>query len=454
MRRALLATVLLLVLAAGAGAAGSSWSAAALIQTCAPAATPQVVFPSRDPQHRSGRGAILWVGGRPRCGGAAHAGTTLDVATLHADDEPSFARALVGGAGVSAPLETAMTTHGQIVAAAGARGVASYGETHASVALPALTPIGGDPALVATANGYIGDADLVDVVRSGGAQQVELREQRHYATAFGKPIDFTVGGAAIATITVGMDFRGDSIVVWSQGGTLYSRWITNKGRVGAAQTLGPGGYAPQVATVLSDNNHAFVLWSDEPPPGAAGTAVLYLVHSGDDATFTPPKHSLATFEEPAGQRLTAGSLALVRMSPSEGVLAAWTAIGPSGDYFVSVAGVTSGGALPPGTVATPGVDLRLAALAAGPRDDAVAVFESAARTARGFDSTQQAILAARTVPGGPGGEALETPVQLAGPGPNGAPAVAIDPATDRAVVVWQTATSAGMPAIAYAERAP
>ena len=89
-------------------------------------------------------------------------------------------------------------------------------------------------------------------------------------------------------------------------------------------------------------------------------------------------------------------IALVRMTPSEGVLAAWTFV-QRGSYVVDVAGVVSTHALPAATLAQPGADLRLAALATGPNDDAVAVFERAPRTASGFDTAEQAILAARSL---------------------------------------------------------
>ena len=87
-----------------------------------------------------------------------------------------------------------------------------------------------------------------------------------------------------------MDFRADSIIVWAQAGTVYARWITNAGHVVPdAARSGPAGYAPQLAAVLSDNDHAFVMWTDEPPPGRAGTTTIYLEHSGDDVTFGAPE---------------------------------------------------------------------------------------------------------------------------------------------------------------------
>ena len=75
----------------------------------------------------------------------------------------------------------------------------------------------------------------------------------------------------------------------------------------------------------------------------------------------------------------------------------------------------------------------------------MAVLESAPRASRGFDETQQAILAARASPAAPGGASFETPTPLRRPGLNGSPSVAIDPASDRAVVAWQTSAGGSPP---------
>jgi hypothetical protein len=356
------------------------------------------------------------------------------------------------------PLESATTTAGQLVAVAGdpadavgGRPEVLLGEGLAGGVLPVLVPLGGPDSPVATADGYIGDADVVSTATSlGGDQLIELRQQRHYARSFAPAITLEEGFAPITELTVGMDFRGDSIVLWAQGGEVHAQWITNDGNVYAAQLLGPAGYAPALAAVLSDNDHAFVMWTDEPPPGRIGEARIFLEHSGNNVALPVAPQLLAEFTEPAAQRLGPGSIALVRVTPSEGVLAAWTLIA-NGNYEVQAAGLTSSQVLPAATIAEPGVDLRLAALAAGPQNDYVAVLEAAPRSASGFDTSQQAILAARSVPGGPGGVAFEAPTQLAAPGFNSAPSVAIDPDSDRAVVVWQTVVG-GVPAVAYAVR--
>ena len=141
-----------------------------------------------------------------------------------------------------------------------------------------------------------------------------------------------------------------------------------------------------------------------------------------NVSFSAPARAIATLSQPPAQRLGPGTVALVRVTPSEGVMALWP-IMLDGDYAVQAAGLTSAKVLTPATISQVG----------------------------GFDQTQQAILAARTVPGGPGGVAFEAPALLAPDGPNSAPSVAVDPASDRAVLAWQTVVG-GSDQIAYAVR--
>jgi hypothetical protein len=258
------------------------------------------------------------------------------------------------------------------------------------------------------------------------------------------------GSAPITSLAVSLDFRADSIITWVQAGEVRSQWVSNAGSPSAPQVLGPAGYAPAIAAVLSDDNRAFVLWSDQPPPGSSAPTTIYLDHSAGGVTFTAAPRPIATLAQPPAQRLGGGAVQLVRETPSEGVLAAWPVM-VDGDYAVQAAGLTSSQVLAPATISQIGADLRLVALATGPRDDVVAVLERAPRAATGFELSQQAILAAHTIPGGPGGVAFETPVLLSAQGPNSAPSVAIDPDSDRAVVAWQTVIG-GHDQIAYAVR--
>ena len=381
-RLAALAVALTLLGAPVAGAA--TWTPAATLATCAPASDPVVAFPFSEPSTRSGRGAIMWIGGAPSCAGT---GAGRPVAVTPARRRRStrrrsiptisraFPRAVVRRRALVGPLESATTTAGQLVAVAGdpadavgGRPGALLGEGLAGGVLPVVVPLGGPDSPVATADGYIGDADVVSTATSlGGDQLIELREQRHYARSFAPAITLEEGFAPITALTVGMDFRGDSIVLWAQGGEVHAQWVTNDGNVYAAQLLGPAGYAPVLAAVLSDNDHAFVMWTDEPAPGRPGEARIFLEHSGNNVALPVAPQLLAEFAEPAAQRLGPGSIALVRVTPSEGVLAAWTLIA-GGNYEVQAAGLTSSQVLPAATIAEPGVDLRLAALATGPRE--------------------------------------------------------------------------------------
>jgi hypothetical protein len=442
-------TVALALVSAGASAA--TWHDPATLRTCAPASDPKVAFPFSEPSTRSGHGAIVWLGPGPGCTGSR----ALDWATLHTDDEPSIPRLALGGPGLTGPLEVASTTAGQLVAVAGvsarpsgAQPAAILGEGPPGGMLGQPVALGGPAGEVAAADGYIGDADVVSTTTLDGDQAIELRAQRHYADAFAPPVILREGTAPISSLTVALDFRADSIVVWASGGQVRAQWVSNAGLASAPQVLGPAGYAPRIAAVLSDNNRAFVMWVDQPAPGSSAPTTVYLIRSGNNVIFSHAPRAVASFVQPAAQRLAPGSVALVRMTPSEGVLAVWPFL-QGGDYAVSAAGLTSTQVLPPATIVQPGADVRLAAIATGPHDDAVVVLERAPRASSGFDETQQAILAARSVPGGPGGVAFGPPAQLAVPGPNRAPSVAIDPDSDRAVVVWQTLVG-GQSEIAYA----
>jgi len=440
-------TVALALLTAGASAA--SWSQPATLRSCAPARDPQVVFPFSEPSQRSGRGAILWLGSPPGCSLAR--AVTLDSATLHTSDWPSVARSALGAGQLSAPLAATATTVGQLVAVLGGVAGTVLAEGSAGARLARVATIGAPGTAYAAADGYIGDADVVSVETIDGRQAIELRAQRHYASSFAPPVSMFEGAGPITSLSVALDFRADSVVLWAQGGEVHAQWVSNAGSASPPQVLGPAGYAPQIAAVLSDDGRAFVLWSDQPAPGSSAPTTIYLDHSAASVIFSAPPRAIATLIQPPAQRLGPGAVALVRMTPSEGVLAAWP-IMLDGNYAVSAAGLTSSKVLPPATISQIGADLRLAALATGPRNDVVVVLERAARApAGGFDQTQQAILAARTVPGGPGGVAFETPVLLAREGPNSAPAVAVDPDSDRAVLVWQTVVG-GAAEIAYAVR--
>ena len=125
-----------------------------------------------------------------------------------------------------------------------------------------------------------------------------------------------------------------------------------------------------LAAVLSDNDHAFAMWTDEPPPGVGGATQVLLAHSAVGPTFHRTR-TLASFTEPTGVRLTPGAVGAERLS-DEGVALLWPAM-VSGNYVVEAAGVSETGVRPPSILSESGQDVRLAAVATGPEDEFVVV---------------------------------------------------------------------------------
>lgn len=443
------AAIAIALLVAGSSlASDQSWSAPVALANCGAATQPKVVFPFSAPGMRSGEGAIVWLGSSPDCTDKGSGVTSLDIAALHSDDEPAAPRALMSGAaartGLAAPLQVAGTTHGQIVAVAAAAGAAVLADGFATSGIDELTSLGGSGAQTATMDGFIGDADVATVTESAGQYGIELFAQRHYASHFGKGYYLSGGPARITALAIGMDFRADRLVIWAQGGEVWARYVTNAGHAKGKQELGPSGYDPQIAAVLSDDDRAFVLWTDEPAPGVSGATSVLLAHSAVGPTFHGTT-TLASFTEPAGVRLTAGSVAAERLS-SEGVALLWPALA-DGNYEIESAGATDTGVLAPSVLAEPGEDLRLGAVATGPRNEIVVLAEVAPRTVDGFDQSHQQLLTTRSNEvRDPGGLGFGPLTQLAAAGPNSDPAVAVDPDTDTAVAAWQT-TLYGVPAI-------
>ena len=119
-----------------------------------------------------------------------------------------------------------------------------------------------------------------------------------------------------------MDYRADRLLVWDERGELYARYVTNKGHIRGRQTLGPAGSDPSIAAVLSDNDRAFVIWTDAPPAGTAGTASVLLAHSALGPPLPRAARTLTSFAQAAGAlRLGAGrgrALRRRRASPFSG----------------------------------------------------------------------------------------------------------------------------------------
>jgi len=401
--------------------AGLAWSTPAALPTCGAPTDPRVVFPYRTPNIATGPGAIVWLGSGCRTGRP-----TLDAAVLSAD-APGPPRSLT-----TVPLTSfaalAGTTRGQLVALAAAGGRALLGDGFATQGFTRLRKLGGSDSPVATQTGFIGDVDVATVSGS----EILVRAQRHYMRRFGRAVAIRAGREPPTALAIGMDYRADRLIVWDERGEIYARYVTNDNHVKRLQRLGPAGYDPQISTVLSDDDRAFVIWTEEPAPGSAGTARILVAHSAVGPRFHRTR-MLASFTESAMSRLPPGAVAAERLS-SEGVALLWPARASSGDLVLDAAPARQYGVLAPRVIAIAGEDVHLGAVATGPRTERGALREAAPP-----GSASRALFAVRSnVVRDPGGLGFGALVELARPGPNSAPAIAVDPESDAAIAAWQS----------------
>jgi hypothetical protein len=398
---ALLAAIVAGTLCAAAPAA-ARWSAPAALFGCAaglsPQAAPLVVFPSSEPQIRSGSGALLW-SAPPGCGagGAGPAGSAQEVApspagnvaaalpvappealgaTLAADDLPGPGRPLLPGGGDLAQIVAAAgTAAGQVVAIGPTRPAPSRAQETAggspaastgalaegrSVGAFAVRPLAGPVSPAAASSSYLGDTVLASPVRTRGAGwAIAVRVQRHYSSAFAAPRLVPAGPDPVSAVAATMDYRADTLLAWAAGGAVYAREIARSGAVGGALRLGGAGSDAQLGALISDDGHAIVAWlSQSPAPSGGSRSTLELslceASAGAGAALSARSVAVERFRDPAGYAPPPdGSLRLVRLS-SEAVMMAWTGI-HAGRYAVRASPVSlRRGAWAPVTISTPG----------------------------------------------------------------------------------------------------
>ena len=208
------------------------------------------------------------------------------------------------------------------------------------------------------------------------------------------------------------------------------------------------------------------------PVGGGGRSQLTTIElsiSGGALAFGAPQ-LLERFRDLAGFVPPAGSLRLVRLS-SEAVVLAWTGV-DAGRYVVRASPVSlrrgawapvvisgggpAGGQAGAGVPATggptgadrpPAPDAVLADVAAGPDAEAFALWRAGPSSAHGgradLDPRRWAIRAARGHYAGHGEVSFAAPELVAAPGPYGPPAVAVDPASGRALAAWVTLAGGG-----------
>lgn len=413
----------------------TQWSVPAKLSDCAANPVVRVVFPSDKPNQATGQGAIVWSATSACPGGpgarvaplAASDVAGAPIVPRSASGEPIAPRGQIAASG--AP-------HGQIAIAGTSPGTTGAGLLIQGTASGPFAPLktsGGFAAPLALDTAYLGDMAVASSpagARGGDALNVHV--ERFYARDFTRNVSARApGGGPVQALTVAMDFRGEALAAWAQRGTIYARLIPNKGPARPLQRLGSAGSDPQISALLSDDNRAIVAWAGR---RGAQTSV-YIDRSAPGVRFRAPQ-LLERFRNPDGLTSPAGSPSLVRLS-TESVLLAWAG-SAAGHWVVRTAPVDLNGVLSVGTIAAPGADALLAALAPGPVDDALVLWTEPLPTRAGQpDMARQAIFAARGTEVGGGRASFDEPEQVDAPGPVSDATVAFDPTSDRAVLAWQ-----------------
>jgi hypothetical protein len=376
-------------------------------------------------------------------------------------------------------------------------GVLAEGTT--AGAFGAAQPLGGPAAPVAASSAYLGDVAITSPVRTRTGWAIAVRVQRHYSQSPGRARLVPVGANPVEAVGATMDYRADVLLVWASGGMVYARELSATGGLGPLRRLGSltaGSPDLELRALVSDDGHAIVAWrSQSVAPGGAPSTTIQLSISGSGLAFGAPR-VLERFRDLGGFVPPAGSLRLLRLS-SEAVMIAWTGV-DAGRYVVRaspvslrrgawapvvISGLGLGGgqtgtnqpAAAGGQTSTNGAPASdagqdasragragsisgnavLADLAAGPSAEAFAVWRTAPSSTDGGragpDPRHWAIRAARGHYAGQGEVSFAELV--AAPGPNGPPAVAVDPQSGQALAAWATlAGGSGVGHIEYALR--
>jgi hypothetical protein len=399
-----------------------------VLARCAAAGAPYVLFPSDSPSHATGNGAIVWPAGAGCPGGA---GARLDaIAPGAAPAAPAPPRTARGAALAPAGALGAAAGPRGLIAVAGAdprrpgRALVVEGRTGGPFA--ALARAGARAPGVALATAYLGDLGLL--APAGGALSLEV--QRWFGGPPGPPREVTAPSPGSAGATVALDYRSDALVAWTARGSVWARALPASGRKLPAQRLGPAGRETRIAAMLSDDNRAIVLWSAE----RAGAADVYLDQSATGPRFAAPARRIEHARYAEGLAAPGASPRLVRLS-SESVMAAWTGV-EGGDLVIRTAPIDQRGLRTVSTLAAPGSDAVLAALAPGPRGDAVMLLTERPKDA-GLPAAGGQVLLAALGSEAAGRTLFATPEPVAPPGAVTGASAGFEPATDRAFAAWR-----------------
>jgi hypothetical protein len=406
--------------------AGSHWSAPRQLGGCAGAA-PLVAFPSAAPSLPTGAGAIVWASSCPARAGFAAGAWSLSIGELSAAGRVLGVRTRALAAPAPASLQAVGASRARIVAAAARPGAFVLAQGRAGEGIS--TVLEGRSAAVALARAYLGDAALATVTT---APAIAVRVERYFLGAFAAPRAIPIRAAPVSSLTATMDYRADVLLAWQQNGSIYARMVRASGRSDPTQRLGASGPDPQLRALVSDNDHGMVAWSStQAAAGAPARTSVFVDLSAAGVRFGAPAR-LASFADPGLAGRSEGSLALVRLS-SENVLLAWTTR-ERGHYLVRAAPAVYAAARPAAPLSDPSAQAVLSDLAAGPDAEAIAVWRSWSGPV--LDPARAELRSARAFIVRHDRPRASPSEQLAAPGSNRAARVAVDPGNDRAVVAW------------------
>ena len=415
------------------------WSTPRVLARCALAGGPRVAFPSEGPTRPTGDGAIFWVSHPTPCGSPASPSAPwgLSVAALGSNDQPKLAGTQLLKDGTGLGLAAVGASFGRVAVAVWDSSSASADGAIALMQGRANDPstwskllVGSDPPLALT-RAYLGDAAIA-AVAPGPA--IAVRVERHLRSDFGQPRLIPIRAGRVTALTAAMDYRSDVLLAWQQDGSIYACMVRASGRPDAVQHIGPSAPYPQLGAVVSDNGHGMIAWSStELPRRSTARTRTYLSLSAAPIRFGAPR-LLASFADPQRLGRSPGSLALVRLS-TENVLLAWT-VAEHGHYLIRAAPAVFA-ASKPRVVSDPHSQAILSDLAPGPAGEAIALWRTAPRLAGGaLDMRRAELWTARASIRPHAHVELRNTEMIAAAGPNLAPAIAVDPANDQAVAAW------------------
>jgi hypothetical protein len=405
--------------------ASASWSTPVSAAPCSASGAPSLVFPTDAPDQPTGPGALVWSAAAGCSGGAGARVQEIGPADqLLAATVPTTAHATsLQALGV---LTAAAAPHGELLIAGLEPDSQDTLFLQGAAGGPFAPQQRPDPsgAPVALATGYLGDLAAVYTAARDGHETLQVAFERHSAYALGAPVSLDTGSGSLGEVTATLDYRSDVLLAWVQRGSVYACRVTNERVAGPIQRLGPAGRLTRIASLLSDDDRAIVMWSTR----RGSLTSVYLDQSTPGPLFRPAR-LLESFSS-----TSVLPPRLVRLG-DEGVVAAWTGY-DAGRLVVRSAPIDEHGLLEITTTADPPGDALLASLAAGPFDEVFVLFTDPPGAAERPGWSVDSLLAAHGLVTRPGAVALGTPEVLASDMPVSDVTAAVDPATDRAVAAW------------------